>query len=51
VRARAAIRSLDPPLTFEVGTVTLGNAPSLNAIKRLRHILQELNGAYVLKDG
>ncbi len=49
-RTRAAIRHLDPPLTFEVGIVTLGNAATSNAIKRLRHLLREFHGAHVLKD-
>jgi DNA-binding transcriptional LysR family regulator len=50
VRARVAIRRLDPPLTFEVGIVALGNAASSNAIKRLRQLLQKLQRAHVLRD-
>jgi DNA-binding transcriptional LysR family regulator len=46
-----AIRHLDPPLTFEVGIITLSNAVTSNAIKRLRQLLYKCHDAHVLPRG
>lgn len=44
--AGVCVRQLDPPLTFEVGIITLANATSSNGVKQLRRVLHAVHASH-----